>query len=62
MKLLLFPIFLLASCSSTSSYTQLTEQVAEYGLQKYEGEKADCYIYRDDDTTAMQCLKKDLVK
>jgi len=57
MKVILALVFL-AGCS-TGSYKTITSEVAENGLQVYEGKTDKCYIYRDSDGSTMSCLKKD---
>lgn len=58
MKLLTMLLFLTA-CSTPRDYNTLSKQVAEYGIQRYEDKQKNvvCYVYRDDDSPALSCLK-----
>lgn len=44
---------------ATREYTMLTKQVADYGIQRYEDKEKNviCYVYRDNDSNSMTCLK-----
>jgi uncharacterized membrane protein YjgN (DUF898 family) len=48
----------LSGCA-TREYTMLTKQVADYGIQRFEDKEKNviCYVYRDDDSNSMTCLK-----
>lgn len=58
MKLLTMLLFL-TGCTTTRDYHMLSKQVAEYGIQRYEDKQKNvvCYVYRDDDSPAISCLK-----
>jgi uncharacterized membrane protein YjgN (DUF898 family) len=52
-------IFGTLSGCATREYTQLTKQVADYGIQRFEDKEKNvtCYVYRDSDSNSMTCLK-----
>lgn len=54
----LFLALLLTGCASPRDYTQLTKQVGEYGIQRFEDKPKNvtCWLYRDDDGSVMACL------
>lgn len=54
MRILL--LLALTGCASTRDYTQVTKQVAEYGIQSIKVGKATCFVYRDDDGSSMSCI------
>lgn len=51
---------LVLSGCATRDYKQISDQVAEYGLQSYEDKKHSvvCYMYRDGDFSSLSCVKK----
>lgn len=57
---MILPISLITvNCSTTRDYKQLTEQVADYGLQRLDDKSkgVSCYVYRDRDNSIMSCIK-----
>jgi hypothetical protein len=48
----------LVSCDKRQ-YLMLTEQVGNYGIQRFEDKEKNvfCYVYRDSDGNSMTCLK-----
>lgn len=57
MKYLILLAFTLIGCA-TRDYTQLTDQVGEYGVQKIKDKKENvvCYVYRDGDNSSLSCV------
>lgn len=53
-------MFIMLGCSTPRDYTQMTDQVAEYGVQYIEDKKNGniCYVYRDGDWSSLSCVKK----
>lgn len=60
MKLLMILAILSVTACGHRDYAQLSDQVAEYGLQSYSDKRTDvvCYMYRDGDYSALSCVKK----
>jgi hypothetical protein len=60
MRMILLFAVILGGCATKRDYTQLTDQVAEYGVQKIEDKKTGniCYVYRDGDWSSLSCVKK----
>lgn len=50
---------MLIGCSTPRSYTTMTEQIGNYGLERYTDKQkgVDCYVYSDKDNIALSCVK-----
>lgn len=57
MKAILIIAALIGGCASRD-YVELTSQVGNGGLERFDDKKKDvsCYIYRDHDGSLMQCM------
>ncbi len=59
MKSLLLFVLALGGCAAPRAYTNLTEQMADPGLSRYENKEAVCLIYTDkQDKSSLQCKWK----
>lgn len=59
LKIFIVSSLIISGCAGKRDYAMLTEQVAEYGVQRFEDDKNNvtCYIYRDKDSNSMTCLE-----
>ena len=54
--LIVFAMFATA-CAHEREMKLLNREVAEYGINRFENREIVCFVYRDADTSSMQCFK-----
>lgn len=55
----LFVVLLLTGCATSRDYKDLTKQVGNNGIQRYDDKEKNvsCWVYRDSDGSLMACLR-----